>query len=66
MIQNADELYARQERILMFERILAEARKTYSPSDYRAMAEGYFAEIGRMQAEIREYLSHTAEQAEAA
>ncbi|MGH9768673.1 MAG: hypothetical protein ACREAB_14680 [Blastocatellia bacterium] len=66
MIQNDNELYAMQERILMFERVLAEARKTYSPSNYKAMAEGYLTEIDRMQAEIREYLSRTAEQAEAA
>jgi hypothetical protein len=66
MILNDDELYAMQERILMFERVLAEARKTYSPSNYQAMAQGYLAEIVRMQAEVREYLSCSQEQAEAA
>jgi hypothetical protein len=66
MIQNDKELYAMQERILMFERVLAEARKTYSTSNYKAMAEGYLKEIDRMRAEIREYLSCTQEQAEAA
>ena len=55
-----------QERILLFERILAEARKNYSPSNYRAMAEGYLMEIERMQAETRGYLSSTPEQLVAA
>ncbi len=66
MIQNDNELKATQERILMFERILAEARKTYSQSNYQAMAEGYLVEVDQMQAEIREYLSYTPERAEAA
>jgi hypothetical protein len=30
MIRNDSELHATQERILLFERILAEARRTYS------------------------------------
>ena len=66
MIGNDTELQAAQERILLFERILAEARRTYSPSNYQAMAEGYFMEIERLQAEIREYLSRTPEHIEAA
>jgi len=66
MIQNDKELQATQERILLFERVLAEARKTYSPSNYQAMAEGYLTEIDQMRIEIREYLSCTPEQAEAA
>ncbi len=66
MIQNDNELKATQERILMFERILAEARKTYSESNYKAMAEGYLVEVDQMQAEIRDYLSCTSERAEAA
>jgi hypothetical protein len=57
MIQNDTELHAAQERILRFERLLAEARKTYSASNYQAMADGYLTEIDRMQAEIRTYLS---------
>lgn len=66
MIQNDDQLLAAQERIVRFERLLAEARKTYSPTNYQAMAEGYLAEIDRMRSEIREFLSHTVAQAEAA
>ena len=57
MIQNDRELQATQERILRFERILAEARRTYSRTNYAAMAEGYLMEIEKMQAEIRAYLS---------
>ncbi len=56
MIQNDTELRAAQERILLFERILAEARRTYSRANYAAMAEGYLLEIEKMQAEIRAYL----------
>jgi hypothetical protein len=58
MIRNDAELQATQERILLFERILAEARRTYSPSNYPAMAEGYLLEIDKLQAEIRAYLSY--------
>ena len=57
MIRNDSELHATQERILLFERILAEARQTYSPSNYAAMAEGYLLEIDKLQADIRVYLS---------
>jgi hypothetical protein len=66
MIQNDAEFLAMQERILLFERILAEARRTYSSSNYKAMAESYLVDIDRMRAEIREYLSFAIEQAEAA
>lgn len=66
MIHNDSELQATQERILLFERILAEARKTYTSANYQAMAEGYLTEIDGMQAEIRQYLSCLPEQAEAA
>ena len=66
MIQNDTELQATQERILLFENILAEARKTYLPANYQAMSAGCLTEIERMQAEIRAYLSCTAEQVEAA
>jgi len=65
MIQNDNELKATQERMLMFERILAEGRKTYSPSNYKAMVEGYQVEVDQMQAEIRDYLNCTSERAEA-
>jgi hypothetical protein len=57
MIQNDTELQAAQERILFFQRILAQARqRETNEANYRAMASGYLAEIEKMQAEIREYL----------
>ena len=66
MIQNDTELRGAQDRIRLFERVLAEARRTYAPSDYQAMAEGYFMEIDKLQAEIREYLRRQPEHIEAA
>jgi len=66
MIRNDAELQATQERILLFERILAEARRTYSPSNYAAMAEGYLLEIDKLQATIRAYLSRVPDPIEAA
>jgi len=66
MIRNDTELQATQERILLFERILTEARRTYLPSNYAAMAEGYLLEIDKLQADIRAYLSRVADPIEAA
>lgn len=66
MIQSDEEMRAAQERVLLLERMLAEARRTYSASNYQAMAQGYLLEIDRMQAEIRTYLSRTPEPMEAA
>jgi hypothetical protein len=58
MIQNDVELQASQEYVLRFERILASARKTYTPEVYEAMASSYLAEIERVNAEILAYLKH--------
>jgi hypothetical protein len=58
MIQNDVELQASQEYVLRFERILAAARKTYTPEAYKAMASSYLAEIERVNAEILAYLKH--------
>jgi hypothetical protein len=58
MIQNDVELQAAQEYVLRFERILAAARKTYTPEAYEAMA-SYLAGIERVNAEILAYLKHT-------
>ena len=59
MIGNDIELQAAQEYVLRFERILAAARKTYTPEAYEAMASSYLAEIERVNAEILQYLKHT-------
>jgi hypothetical protein len=53
------QLQAAQEYVLRFERILAAARKTYTPEAYKAMAISYLAEIERVNAEILAYLKHT-------
>ena len=66
MISNDNELHSIQERIVLFERTLAEARRTYSRSNYEAMAEGYLLEIDKMQGEVREYLTGMPSQTEAA
>jgi hypothetical protein len=58
MMQNDVELQAAQEYVLRFERILASARKTYTPEAYEAMASSYLAEIERVNAEILAYLKH--------
>ena len=55
-------LQAAQEYVWRFERILAAARKTYTPEAYEAMASGYLAEIERVNAEILAYLKHTPSQ----
>ena len=56
MIGSDVELQAAQEYVLRFERILAAARKTYTPEAYETMASGYLAEIARVHADIMEYL----------
>ena len=66
MIRNDAEPQATQERILLFERILAEARRTYSQSNYAAMAEGYLLEIDKLQADIRVCLSYVPDPIETA
>lgn len=66
MIHTDNELQTTQERILRFQRFLADARKKHSKDDYNALAEGYLLEIDKMQAEIREYLSRLPETIEAA
>jgi hypothetical protein len=58
MIANDVELQAAQAYVLRFERILAVARRTYSPEAYEAMASGYVVEIERVHAEILESLTH--------
>ena len=58
MVGNDVELQAAQEYVLRFERILAAARRTYTPYAYEAMASSYLVEIERVHAEILEYLKH--------
>jgi hypothetical protein len=67
MIRNDRELGVTQERILHFERQVAQIRRTESNTEnYRMSAGGLLAEIDRMNLEIRDYLwSHPAEQSPA-
>jgi hypothetical protein len=58
MIANDQEYQTTLERIARFQAQLAHMRKTEpSPSNYRAAASGFLAEIDRMQLEVREHLS---------
>ena len=57
MIKNDRELEATLERIKRFQQTVRNLRHTEpDASNFRAAAEGYLAEIDRMNLEIREYL----------
>jgi hypothetical protein len=58
MISNDKELAITRERIAMFERMLAELRKTARPEEWQDLSSGYRLEIERMQREILDYLVH--------
>jgi hypothetical protein len=56
MITNAQELEAIQERIRRFQAQVTHLRKVETnPVNYRLSASGFFAEIDRMQLEVREF-----------
>lgn len=58
MIANDQELQTTLERISWFQNQVLHLRKTETnPENYRAAVSGFLAEIGRMQLEVREYLS---------
>lgn len=58
MIANDQELQTTLERIAWFQNQVLHLRKTETnPASYRAAVSGFLAEIGRMQLEVREYLS---------
>jgi hypothetical protein len=58
MIENDQELEVTLERIRHFQAQLRHLRKTETnPTNYRLSSSGFIAEIGRMQLEVREYLS---------
>lgn len=68
MIKNDRELEVTQERILHFERQVAQIRRIETNTEnYRMSASGLLAEIDRMNLDIRDYLwSHPAERSAAA
>jgi hypothetical protein len=58
MITSNVELNATRERINWFQDQVTQLRSTETnPTNYRAAAAGFLAEIDRMQLEVREYLS---------
>ena len=58
MIRNDKELAITRERMAMFERMLAELRKTARPQEWQDLSSGYRLEIERMQREVLDYLVH--------
>ena len=56
MIRKDKELAITRERMAMFERMLAELRKTARPQEWQDLSSGYRLEIERMQREILDYL----------
>ena len=60
MIYNDQELAAMQERIVYFQRLLAQLRVTATPEEFPAVAGGYRAELERMQDEVLDYLTRHA------
>jgi hypothetical protein len=58
MIRNDKELSTTQERILQFQRILAQLRVTARPDEFRAVTSGYLIELERMQDDVLAYLRH--------
>jgi hypothetical protein len=58
-ITNDQELHVAQERIRQFQSQVNHLRQTEpDPENFRAAVDGLFAEIDRMQLEVKEYLSH--------
>lgn len=66
MISNDQELQVTMERIERFQQQVARLRQVETnPTNYRLSAEGYLAEIDRMNLEVRDYFSvHPSEVAE--
>lgn len=63
MIRGDKELKVTLDRITHFQQVVQHLRKSEpNPENYKAAAEGYLAEIDKMNLEVREYLaSHTKE-----
>jgi len=58
VISNDEELKVTMERIERFQKQVARLRQVETnPTNYRLSAEGYLAEIDRMNLEVRDYLS---------
>ncbi|MBS3919634.1 MAG: hypothetical protein KG012_12205 [Deltaproteobacteria bacterium] len=59
MITNDDQLISAQQAIFNLEKVLLEARKVHSVTEYRAMSEPILLEIQQREQEILSYLSTT-------
>jgi len=57
MIENDLGLHVTQERIVHFQRLLANIRKSANPKEFPAVSSGYRLEIERMQADVLDYLT---------
>ena len=58
MIANDQQLQTTLDRIASCQRQIAQLRASeVNPANYRAASSGFFAEIDRMQLDVREYLS---------
>jgi hypothetical protein len=56
MIQTDDELRVAQECIAQLERVLLEAKRTHTPTQYRALSAPLLMELQQRQQEILQYL----------
>jgi hypothetical protein len=62
MINNDQEMMVTQERIIQFQRLLAQLRVTATAEEFSLVSSGYRAEIIKMQDKILEYLArHSSE-----
>lgn len=62
MIQNDEELAVTQNRILEFQKILAQLRVAARPEEFTSITGGYLHELERMQDDVLEYLRrHTSQ-----
>jgi hypothetical protein len=59
MIQNDEQLRAAQQAIFNLEKVLLEARRVHSATEYRAMSESILLEIQQRGQEVLFYLSTT-------
>ena len=58
MIQNDEELAVTQNRIVEFQKILAQLRVAARPEEFGLITGGYLCELERMQDDVLDYLRH--------
>ena len=58
MIQNDQELAETQNRILEFQKILAQLRVAARPEEFGSITGGYLHELEQMQDDVLDYLRH--------